>query len=362
MSIVGLELSRQTGRLDVAAAGARGIWRERSGLLLRLTDASGRVGRGEASPLPGYSPDRVDACEAALRALKPSTLAELGPDPAGLVARLARASSVISPALPAARHALETALLDLEAQRQGEPIWALLRRACPAARGVPSLLALAQVLDADGDDALLETATAALGRGIRTLKLKLGRRPFEQEHALLTRLRREVGPAIELRMDVNGAWIGAASHLERLAELRPELVEEGVPAPRLAELATSPVALAFDESLQDGAALDRIARSLGRARVAALVLKPMALGGVARCLELASWARARDIDVIVSHLYDGPVALAAAAHLALAVGSPERAAGLAPHSGLSAWPRLEVPFVTAAHVLCDATPGLGIAA
>ncbi|HEX6239392.1 MAG TPA: O-succinylbenzoate synthase, partial [Polyangiales bacterium] len=41
---------------------------------------------------------------------------------------------------------------------------------------------------------------------------------------------------------------------------------------------------------------------------------------------------------VVTHLFDGPIALAAASVLALALQSPRLAAGLAPHAGLAAWP------------------------
>ncbi len=84
----------------------------------------------------------------------------------------------------------------------------------------------------------------------------------------------------------------------------------------------------------------------------------MALGGLTRCLSLARSARERGIAVVVSHLLDGPIALAAAAALALAVGSPERAAGLEPHVGLAAWPALPLPAFTSAHILRRDAPGL----
>ena len=114
-------------------------------------------------------------------------------------------------------------------------------------------------------------------------------------------------------------------------------------------LVESPVPLARDESLLDEP----------RADVAVWVLKPMALGGLTRCLELAARARESDIDVIVSHLLDGPVALSAAAALSLAVGAPNRAAGLYPPPGLGAWPERPLPAFTQANLIRRDTPGLG---
>jgi L-alanine-DL-glutamate epimerase-like enolase superfamily enzyme len=68
-----------------------------------------------------------------------------------------------------------------------------------------------------------------------------------------------------------------------------------------------------------------------------VVLKPMALGGILRCLEIARLAHERRLDVVVSHLFDGPLALAAAAVLALTAGTPGVAMGLDRHAGLDAW-------------------------
>lgn len=349
MNVRRLELTRHAGRMTERAGSAQHSWRTRAGLIVRLEDTTGRVGFGEASPLPGYSPDDLDTCERALAAVDPTSLG--APDALG--ARLRE--------LPAARHALETALWDLAARRVGQPIWALLARAAgPSA--APTLLPLAVLLD--DLDLGIDRARHAAQSGVRTLKVKLGRKPFAEELDAARRIRHALGPAIELRFDVNRAWSlsDARLHLRALASIRPELVEEGVALADLAELGDPGVPLALDESLQRDASAGTLDAVVARCPLAALVLKPMTLGGFSRCLELARWAQSRGIDVIVSHVYDGPVALAAAAHLALAVGSPIRAAGLAPHAGLGAWPELEVPLVRAAHVIADDSPGLGIEA
>jgi O-succinylbenzoate synthase len=52
---------------------------------LELTDEEGRVGRGEASPLPPFSPDTIAACEEALAAIH----TRLGPLAADTPAALA---------------------------------------------------------------------------------------------------------------------------------------------------------------------------------------------------------------------------------------------------------------------------------
>ena len=65
-----LELRRVTVR-SPRAQDARRSWPERESLLLRLSDEGGQRGLGEATPLPGYSPDRLDQVEAAPAAVRP---------------------------------------------------------------------------------------------------------------------------------------------------------------------------------------------------------------------------------------------------------------------------------------------------
>jgi L-alanine-DL-glutamate epimerase-like enolase superfamily enzyme len=98
-----------------------------------------------------------------------------------------------------------------------------------------------------------------------------------------------------------------------------------------------------DESL-GGVAPEALSALLHAAGAHVIVLKPMAVGGFSACVRLADTARALGCDVVVTHLFDGPIALRAASVLAMLVHSPNLAAGLAPHAGLAIWP--EVPSVT----------------
>jgi L-alanine-DL-glutamate epimerase-like enolase superfamily enzyme len=249
-------------------------WSERRALLLTLEGG----GTGEAAPLPGYSPDTLEACRAALAALPPLT-GEL--DDLRHVPR----------SLPAARFALETALL---ARRGG--------------LGLPARpVARSRLVDS------VAAAAAALAAGAAVLKVKVGV-PGDVE--LLAALRDRF-PGVPLRLDANGTPVGAAH-----AAFAPELVEEPAdPA------APHPFPVALDESLQRlpfGAV-----RALARAgRVQALVLKPMALGGALRCLELARRAVELDLAVCASHLHDGPVARAATRALAEALPGRVLACGV----------------------------------
>jgi L-alanine-DL-glutamate epimerase-like enolase superfamily enzyme len=259
------------------------------------------AGLGEASPLPGYSPDDLTTVRAALEGTGPDT--------------------------PAAAFARFAAHLDGEGHRTGRPAHALLG----ARRDRLPLAALVADLDA---------AAEAVARGIHALKVKIGRGPLPL--ALLGELRAR-WPRIELRLDANGAPVEAAA----LAGFAPIYIEEG-PAPFTA----------LDESLQHrgDAEVDALCRA---GAVRALVLKPMTLGPE-RCLALARVAAAHGVPVTVTHTFDGPVGLAAAAALALALPGHVLAVGLDRHAGLAAWPPARIAALAPAHIVAADAPGLGV--
>jgi o-succinylbenzoate synthase len=326
----------------------------RRGLLLRLEDEQGGWGQGEASPLPGYSPDTVEECRRELEAVDWGAAGTLDPTEAALAALLLR----LDLRAPAARFAAETALLDLLGRRRGLSVSDLLRgSAAPARPPIP----LSVLLPDGPPPAVAEAARRARGLGIRTVKLKVGR-PGQLERELeLARVAREaVGPDGALRLDANQGWSPAEAEtaLAALAPLSPEVIEE--PVARWRELRMpSPVSIAADESLQAPEAEGELAERAARGALSAIVLKPMVLGGLVRCLRLARLADRHGLGTIVTHLFDGPIGLAAAAELALALPATW-ACGLAPHAALATWPPVRVPQLGPAAIAPAPVAGLGL--
>jgi o-succinylbenzoate synthase len=328
-----LELRRVTVSTP-RAQDARRRWPERESLLVRLTDAEGYAGIGEASPLPGYSCDTLAGVQAALGSVSAAELAaaltaERANDALAAVARLA------PPHLPAARMALETAALDLLGARHGRSA-PLLLGATPDARRP-----LAQLLGPASSVTLIDDAERAVRHGYRHLKLKIGA-PGElaAEIKAICSLRERVGSSVSLRLDANGSL--SLAELEAawaaLRELEIELFEEPGAVP---ESLIGRLPLALDESLQ-GLSEQQVEALLRRTHATAIVVKPMALGGLSHCHRLASLAQSLGVAVVVSHCFDGPFAFQATAALALAL-PPGLAHGLAPHAGLDAWALRQLP-------------------
>lgn len=378
LRITAMDIRRCGGAVS-GVASARSAWSTRQGLLLQIRDDLGHDGLGEASPLPGYSPDDLVACEAELHAFEyPALDLDLAPDsldgaPNGLRTRLDAVLGRVR--TPAARFALETALLDVIARRARRPLWHVLQALHGQHTSPPHAadVALNAVCTASDVARVLDEIAAARDRGIRCFKLKVGR-DFERELAVLEAVRARHGGEISLRVDANQAWTPDQSraHLQRLTSVAPEYVEEPVPEPlaHLPALAPLPVPVALDESLVQALASEEFRADAGAAGldallahglVTVLVLKPMLLGGLSRVMTLATRARAHRADIVISHLFDGPVALAACAHLAVALATP-RACGLDRHAGLQAWPEIDIPFVGPSRITVPHQAGLGIAA
>ena len=344
------------GNLPVPLGNARQGWRERRGMVLRLFDDAGNVGQGEASPLPGYSPEDLPSVRAAL-AREPWRRVATLDTAAPLVPQVRHAIAGLDEALPSARFALETALLDLIGRRTGRPLWVLLGDGEPAGP-VPLSCSVAT------DDArhALETARRAVEEGAAAIKVKVGA-DWKSELGLLRTLREELGDRVAIRADANQSFDAGVlvGRLLELAALGIELVEEPCPVDVLARLDRSPVPIALDESLQGPEGPARLSRLGREGLIRYVILKPTTLGGLSACLDIARHARAAGAEPIVTHTFDGPIALAAACALAVVLPPPRHAAGLSRHAGLAAYPEIELPMLEPRRIVPSEEPGLGIA-
>jgi O-succinylbenzoic acid--CoA ligase len=329
MRIVALTVRDAHWTLDGRGA-ARGRT-ERAGIVVELRTSTGAVGRGEASPLPGMSRDTLDEVRTELSELSSATSAwpELGDVSA--IFELATPTRA-----PAARFALEAALLDALAAERSTTIGQLLGAASQT-------LPIAEVVD-DVDGAKQTTA--------RSLKIKVGDESFEHD---LERVRAIAAAAAgtTLRLDANRRWPrdDTRRRLAALVELPVEFVEEPCPdAHRLLDEAL-PLRIALDESLAE-LAPDAIFAALSSPSLGALILKPTLLGGFSPCLALAALARMSNKPAIVTHTLESPIGFAACVELARAIGG-DHAHGLGPYLAGSAT-RVTPIVATPSHETVDA--------
>ena len=339
--MIAVRLERIGGVLAGVAGGR--VPRERRAISVRLTDDTGTIGVGEAAPLPGYGADDLESAAQQLAAWSPPRRSPS--DVAAVAGAVAEFTS------PAARYAAETALLDLVGQHVGCPVHRLLTDRNPCARPLRWLV----TADAAGD----ATLARAWADGVRDVKLKVGL-DDAVERAALARWR-SAYPGLRVVVDANGTLPAddVVSRCAAYVALGVQAIEEPVPADVLLRLPVLPLPVALDESLQGNEATRWLAALASRCDVTAVVLKPTVLGGVLVARALAITAAGFGLDAIVTHTFDGPVAMVAAAELALALPGTA-AAGLGPHPLLSVFPGWRGAALTTTQIVPHDRPGLGM--
>ncbi|MEM7205536.1 MAG: o-succinylbenzoate synthase [Planctomycetota bacterium] len=283
---------------------------ERRGLIVELR-AEEFCGYGDVAPLPGLHRESLREVRDHLKALSDvddhESLAEF-------------ASSLDDTLPPSLRFGLESAWLGLAAARRGVAPANLLD---PMPRPEVQINGLL--------DVGLRGARRALEAGdlarYPTIKVKVGRRSLEEEHALLALLVAELPAGVRLRLDGNRRMdlADACALLDGTDPGRIDWIEEPLRDPsELGKLYDhTGVRLALDESLQDQDDAETWRRG-----IAAWVAKP----GVARALqgtmELGRRAADAGLVVVVSSSLESGLGLWSLATLAACLNAEPVAAGL----------------------------------
>lgn len=303
---------------------ARGVIDERAGFWLRLeleapTQELGLFGLGEAMPLPSAGTEDLVTCERALREVGWALPGrELPETLEGLESLLD--DQLQLGALPAARHAVEVALLDGWGKSKGKPISWLLS---PDARETAPLSAL---LSENAPERLCVEARKLRDLGFRTLKLKVGAASAEEDRARVEAVISSTPSDVALRLDANRAWtvpeaLERLEQLDRTARGRVTLCEDplrSLDPPAWSELRLKqPIPIALDEPL--GSPSIRARFFYCPDAFDAWVLKPLVQGGLSRSWKLARSITGMGRGVVVTSSLDGSVARVAAAHLTAAI-------------------------------------------
>ena len=235
--------------------------------------ADGLTGRGEGTPIY-YRGETAEACVVQLSAWTPHA------DRARLLAELPPG---------AARNALDCALWDLAAQREGVPLWQL------AGLPEPVAVATAFTVSLDRPEAMELAARAAAARGFALLKCKLA---GDGDDLARVAAVRAGAPLARLTIDANESWAGQdiAAETAALAGLGVEMVEQPLPAGAdhaLQDLRTA-LPLCADESCHTAADLAAVAQ-----RYRAVNLKLDKAGGLTAGLALARAARELGLDLML---------------------------------------------------------------
>jgi L-Ala-D/L-Glu epimerase len=285
----------------------RRIW------LLRIVDADGNEGLGEAA----LNPVAEDVTEGSLDALIRAIVPELAAGRTPAWANLRSEGEPGRAAMAAVDGAIE-ALLATQTAHATAAHAAAVDVASPA-----QTIPVSAAIPFAGPDAGAEAAAQAIELGFRTLKLRAGfERSTDQLVDRLRAIRAAIGPDPGLRVDAGGAWDldTAAERIAAMAPFRIEYVEQPLAAWNVAghaalrELVRVPIAL--DESVES----ESSARAaLAEGAVDVVIVKPARVGGRAATLRIAEAAVAAHASVILGTYFETGVGIAAALRIAAAL-------------------------------------------
>ncbi|MBI4782318.1 MAG: o-succinylbenzoate synthase [Oscillatoriophycideae cyanobacterium NC_groundwater_1537_Pr4_S-0.65um_50_18] len=255
---------------------SHGLWSLREGILLRLTDAEGRVGWGEIAPIVEFGTESMGQAIQFCRSLPQITPELIDQIPAEL---------------PACRFGLESAWEMLTADKAIEQA-----AASPYSHLLPA-----------GANALLSWQPL-WQQGARTFKWKIGVATLNEELNLLEHLISALPAGARLRLDANGglSWDAACEWLQVCDRYAVEFLEQPLPPDQLSQMLQLcdryKTPLALDESVTT---VEQLEMCHQQGWQGIFVIKAAIAGSPARLRQLC---QTHPLDVVWSSVFETAIA------------------------------------------------------
>lgn len=298
-------------------------------LVVKLYADNGIVGFGSAPSTPQITGDDHATIVSAINSeLAPLLIGASLADFNDIIKQVAQHKNAGSNA----KAAIDIALFDAKARSEKIPLNTFLQQCLPNPNCTEPLLTK---LETDYTISVNDTAQmcadidAALNRGYRCLKIKIGKQPQED----LVRIRaitghvqhcqKQLGKEIALRLDVNQGWdeqtsIHILQTLER-EDIKFELIEQPLIAADIQGLAS--VVKAIDTPIMADESAFSLAQVeyLHKQQAADIInIKLVKTGGLYNALQIIDYCRKHKIICMIGCMLEGSIGVAAAAHLASA--------------------------------------------
>lgn len=265
-------------------------------VLVRITTSDGVTGVADVPPRPYTYGETQDSVVTIVSGLFRDALVGLDAmDRSAIQSRLQRTMSN-----NAAKGAVDIAVWDVIGKTLQVPVHRLLGGFSPTLR-------VSHMLGFDDTAVLVDEARRYIAEyGIRTFKVKVGRRPLELDIELCRALREALDPDVELYLDANRGWtateamrvLDACSDLGLTYFEEPDDAREVLGRRRLVQHSRIPIVA--DES---AATLGDAAREIQTGGATALSIKT-ARTGFTESQKILSFAEAVGIDVIMGNQID----------------------------------------------------------
>ncbi len=281
-------------------------------VLVRVTLDDGSVGLGEGAPFTEVSGETQEQTHAAVLAMRPLLMGRDISDWKA-VGTMLRDKHL---AAPAARCAVEMALIDALARRAKKPLW-------KEFGGAGTHLVTDMTVTAGDVAHAQRSAKAIIGRGITTIKVKVGAGSAEEDVRRLIAIR-EAAPEARLFADANSGYDleQALAFVRGVEQQQIPLRIFEQPLPRGAHddwkklAAATAIPLCADESARSAADVEELAR---QGAVRYINIKTMK-SGIAEAWAMMNAARQNGLQLMIGGMVESILAMTFSAHLAAGFG------------------------------------------
>ncbi|MFC2102905.1 o-succinylbenzoate synthase, partial [Bacteroidota bacterium] len=271
--------------------------KNRKGFIIELEDSEGNTGTGDVCPFPEFGSESLSNAENSLKGLNLNVKIDRSKVEESIYECLKDYND-----LPALRHGIEQALINLLCRKENTSVNKFLRLKLKKKIKVNAAIGF---MDAEKS---AEIAKNLLKNGFRTLKIKVGRKNFQYDYSVIKAIRHKVGSEIKLRIDANGIWNlkDAIANLKTLDDFDIEYAEQPVnTVDDYMELKrNSDVPLAPDESIRS---VKDAKQFIDSGTLSYIVLKPMMISGLLPTLEIINYAEENNVSPVITTSFDSAI-------------------------------------------------------
>ncbi|HJO95917.1 MAG TPA: o-succinylbenzoate synthase [Victivallales bacterium] len=296
------------------------LLKERSGIIIELIDNEGYSGRGEISPLPGFS--RETLCSAIIQTekIKEKLLFSSIPVKGEALLDSLYLFTKNFNLFPSVVFGLETAIINLISSKTGQSFHQFLS---DSFNNKIYINALIDKLDSS----VFSQFSYLYKSGYRTIKIKLGKNDPDVEIRMIKELNKVYRGKVKLRFDANAVWnysealyyIKSLKNIESLEYIEEPLKDTSL-LMKLVRDTDAPIAL--DENLQSF--YSNYPNYLNI--INAFVLKPTILGGIRKTMQLVKLSEKIGAVCVISDTFQSGLGVNTLINISSAI----------PHSGCTA--------------------------
>jgi L-Ala-D/L-Glu epimerase len=290
---------------------SKGKISERKGFIVSIKSQSSKVGIGDVSPLPEFGSETYEQAEKRFAPMKIAMRVGIEDIKDSLKTLLSDFDSH-----PALKHGLEQAFINLFCNERNLTIAKLLNLKLKKEINVNAAIGF------QNTDEAVRSANKFVEDGFKTLKIKTGRKNFDEDYNTIKAIRESVGDEIKIRIDSNGKWSvdQAAECLNQLQVFSIEYAEQPVNSvEEFKELKQkTSVPLATDESIRD---IESAKNFIAENAIGYVILKPMMLGGLLPTIEIIELAEKNNVTPVITSSFESAIGRANAVIAAASVKS-----------------------------------------